>query len=95
MFSNAGAKLKVIAIIFFVLVVIASVVLAFVFGWSKEETHDRYKGTQTKTVFHPLPFFLLLLGGPLFAYFSSLLIYGFGCIVDHYDVGSFKGVYKY
>ena len=87
MFRNVGEKIKVIAIIYFVLAVIASVILAFALGWSEEQLYATYAHyTYTRTEFHALRFFLLLLGGPLFAYFSSLLIHGFGCIVDHYDI---------
>lgn len=68
MFRNVGLKIQLIAKIYFVLAVIASVTLAIVFG--------------TMGGFEALPFFSFLIGGSLFAYISSLFIHGFGSIVD-------------
>lgn len=75
MFKNVGKILQIIAIVLFCLMTIASVILAFVFG---------FKETGYGTKFQALPFFGFLIGGPIASYIGSLILYGFGCIVyDH------------
>ena len=73
MFKEAGKKIKVIAIILFVLIVITSIILAFVFGDLGDFDSDA------------AVFFAFLIGGPVAGYIVTLILYGFGCIVENYD----------
>ena len=70
MFNDPGDKIKKISIAWFIILTIASVILAFALGI------DSYRG------FCAEYFFPLLIGGPLFAYVSGLLLYGFGELVE-------------
>ena len=72
MYRDVGKKLQTFAAIWFILVSIVSVIFAFVLGIRDDELVAA-------------PFFTLLLGGPLFGYVSSLVLYGFGCIVMDYE----------
>ena len=71
MFEDPGKKIKTVAKVLFVVQVIAAVVLAFVFGIIEYG------------YFHAGLFFLILIGGILFAYISNLILYGFGAIVEN------------
>ena len=75
MFENCGEKIKAIGYLYFGLVTIASIVLAFVYGINSA----RYGGTSLNAAI----FFPLLLGGPFFAWISSIFIVGFGKVVDY------------
>ncbi len=78
MFKNISGKIKAFAAVFFWLVTIVGVILAFVFGWTEEfSSYGRY------CQFHADRFFPLFIGSPIFAWISSLLLYGFGEIIDH------------
>ena len=70
MFDDPGAKLKNVAVIEFAVIAAVSFIMAFVLGIHGDD-------------FRPLPFFLLLIGGPLFAYLSALVLYGFGELIDN------------
>lgn len=82
MFNNIGSKLKKLAFIMFGVFLIASLVLAFVFGSVEYEYHDFY-GWHTKTKIDAVPFFLYLIGGSIYAYISSMLTYAFGALVEN------------
>jgi len=60
----------------FVLMVIASVILAFVFGFEHSYYLDR-------DFFYAELFFPILLGGPLAAYLINLFVYGFGELIEN------------
>ena len=74
MFEDPGKKIKTVAKVLFVVQVIAAVVLAFVFGIERGH-YSNY--------FHAGLFFLILIGGIIFAYISNLILYGFGAIVEN------------
>ena len=76
-FSNVGDKLKLIAMILFVVEVILSVILAFAFGIRTDEYYS-----EIEYEFYPIVFFSILIGGPLAAYLSSLIMYGFGQLLN-------------
>ena len=79
MFTDPGKKIKILAKVFFAVMTVASIILAFVFG-----TYSSYSfrsGSSTEFI-HAI-FWPLLLGGPLFAYISSLFIYGFGQLIEN------------
>lgn len=78
MFENAGAKIKKIAIVFFWIAVVASVILAFVFGWS-----EYYSFYEWHKEFEPALFFPILIGGPLCSYISTLFLVAFGDLVEN------------
>lgn len=69
LFDDPGKKIQKMAQIFFWVEVIACVILAFCLGWEDKE-------------FRAGIFFGFLIGGPLASYCSSLLMYGFGELVD-------------
>lgn len=79
-FKNSGRRIKTLAKVCFIILIIASVVLAFVFGWAEESS---YWGYTTYTYFYPERFFPILVGGPLYAWISSLLLYGFGELIEN------------
>ena len=79
MFKNPGGKIKKIAIVLFSLSVIASVILAFVFGWTK----SYYDGPHFRVSFNAVSFFAFLIGGPLVSYVSTLLTIAFGDLVEN------------
>jgi len=87
MFKNVGKTLQITAIVLFCLMTIASVILAFVFGFQTRKYSDGYYSyySYSKTEFQALPFFGFLIGGPIASYIGSLLLYGFGCIVMDYE----------
>ena len=80
MFENAGAKIKKIAIVLFWIAVVASVIFAFVFGWSEYYSHYDYKWHKE---FEPALFFPILIGGPLCSYISTLFLVAFGDLVEN------------
>ena len=80
MFDNPGRKIKTLATVFFWLIIIISVILAFVLGFSK--VYD-YWGDYNGIRFNAVVFFLLLTGGPLVAYIQALLFVGFGELVEN------------
>lgn len=82
MFENSGEKIKIIAIVLFWITVVASVILAFVFGWSEEYSY--YYGRYERDVsFEPFYFFAFLIGGPLCSYISTLLLVAFSDLVQN------------
>ncbi len=66
MFQNTGKKLKSIAIIMFLLMTVASIILAFVIGFRLDNVWL---------------ILLFLIGGPAFAYIGCLILHGFGSMV--------------
>lgn len=73
MFKNSGDSIKTIARVFFGIATIICVILAFVFGFTKS-----FGGRQLD----PVPFFSFLIGGPVLAYVSCQILYGFGELID-------------
>ena len=69
LFENPGEKLKTCSIVFFICGIIGSIVLAFMFGVNK--------GDPT------LLFFVLLIGGLVESFFSSLCLYAFGDFIEN------------
>ncbi len=78
MFDNVGKKIKVVAMVCFYVITIASIMMAFASGL--EELG--YNSGEYEKTFIPELFWPLFLGGPLFALISSWLIYGFGILVE-------------
>ena len=84
MFENSGEKIVKVAKVLFWITVIASVILAFVLGWSKEYHSYHYSsGGYYSNEFHPVYFFSLLIGYPLVSYISTLFIIAFGELVQN------------
>ena len=87
MFEEPGRIIKMIAKVFFWLLSIASIIIAFSFGFVKEFVfnYSIYSGSigDYETKFNAVVFFSLLIGGPLGTYFSSLLLVGFGELVEN------------
>lgn len=73
LFEEPGTKIKKMATFIFWLELIACVILAFVLGWDRSYRHDK---------FLPGVFFGFLIGGPLAAYCSALMLHGFGELVE-------------
>lgn len=82
MFEESGKKLQSIAIIVFIVNVIAFIILAITFGWTKE-TYSGWYSTHTETVFHAGAFFGFLLGGIGGSYVECLALYAFGELVEN------------
>lgn len=80
MFEDAGSKIKKIAIVLFWIAVVASVILAFVFGWSEHYSSYSYRAYKE---FEPALFFSFLIGGPLCSYISTLFLVAFGDLVEN------------
>lgn len=80
MFNDSGSKIKTLSAILFFLVAILSVVFACVLGF--EYGHMEY----------PALFFGILIGGPLSGYISSLVLAGFGELIE--DVASVRAYCK-
>ena len=79
MFKNPGEKIKIIAVVLFWITVVASVILAFVFGWS--EHWSQYVGGYKE--FEPVYFFTFLIGCPVASYISTLFLVSFGVLVQN------------
>ncbi len=84
MFKHTGRSLQTYAKVLFWLVLIASIVLASVFGFKETVSRTR-NGEKRTTEFYPIPFFSFLLGGPASASLLSLCLNGFGKIVERYE----------
>ena len=76
MFENAGGKIKALAIFLFVIGIICSLICAVVFG---RTAPDRWGDTK----FNFLSFILILAGGGLSSFVSSLFLYAFGDITEN------------
>lgn len=81
MFKDCGPKIKLVATIFFWVCAALCIVLACVTGFAKEYDYYGYR-EHVRTVFLPVPFFSILIGGCLFSYVGALIVYGFGEIVE-------------
>lgn len=82
MFKNPGKQIKVIAMIYFVIVLLASIILAFSLGIKKEYHYNRWTyETEVETKVQPT-FYAFFFGGQAYAYVSSLLLTGFGELVE-------------
>lgn len=77
MFDRPGEKLKTLAIIDFVIMLIASVVLAFIYGKSG------YRNELNIGLF-----LLIAVVGSLAGYISSLVLYAFGELIDSSQIGA-------
>lgn len=78
MFYNPGGKLKAVAIVMFVILVIASFVLAFNYGREDVGVYRPSKGE-----IKPFLFFGILVGGLVVSYVNALVLYGFGVMVEN------------
>lgn len=78
MFDCPGKVIKKVAIVLFWVVTCIYVILAFLFGWEEVSWY-----ATTRSVFNPLTFFGLLIGGPISAYISTLFLVGFGELVEN------------
>ena len=85
MFDESGKKLQSLAIVVFIINVIAFIILAIVFGWTKE-TYSGWYTTHTETVFHAGAFFGFLIGGIGGSYVECLAIYAFGELVENSQI---------
>ena len=90
MFENAGGKIRKIAIVNFWIVVVVSVILAFVLGFEEEyqEYHIYYYGYggYTTTEFYAEYFFGFLIGVPLVMYIETLFLVAFGNLVENTQI---------
>ena len=73
MFDRPGEKLKLIALIDFILMLLGTIILAFTYG----RTIQRYE-----TVFHFGKFLIILVSGSAASYISALFLYGIGEMID-------------
>lgn len=79
MFERPGEKLKTLAIIDFVIMLIASVVLAFIYG--KSGYRNEFN----------IGLFLLIAGvGSLTGYISALVLYAFGELIDSSEKNAYN-----
>lgn len=74
MFNNPSKKLKIIANIVFVIFVVFSFIMAFLFG--RDYSYSSYE-------FHFGTFILILIVSLIFDYVFCLLIYGFGQLIEN------------
>lgn len=77
MFCNPGGKLKAVAVVMFIVMLVASVAFAFAFG-----RHDVGYYHVRMEINAPV-FIGILAGGFLLSYASALLLYGFGELVEN------------
>lgn len=73
MFENVGEKLKKFAKILFVLAVIGDIICAFIFGIETDYYRDGVLNDM---------FWIFLLIGPIVSYLQSMILYGFGELVE-------------
>ena len=78
MFDQPGSKLKTTAKILFWFNLVLCVFLAFVLGIEKHS-----HGTYVEKEVHYSVFFYFLVLGPIFSYISSLILYGFGELIEN------------
>ena len=84
LFEGAGSRLKTVAKILFVVGIIATIILFIVFGWKRSTiVTGSYYQPQTETVseFQAAGLYILI-GGIVGTYINSLLIYGFGELIE-------------
>lgn len=75
MFNNIGNKIKIIAKVNFWLMVLVSVICACYFGIS-ESYYFYSRHTELTAVF-----WIFIIIGPIVAYLSTVLVYGFGELI--------------
>lgn len=78
MFDNIGGKLKTLAVILFIIGVVASLVCAIAFGI----TVDRWGDAD----FNFWLFLLILVAGCIGSYIGVLMLYAFGQLVENSDI---------
>lgn len=78
LFEGAGNRIKTLAKVLFILGIIASIILAIVFGWDRYLAYGKYKHAD----FVAWKFFLFLIGGPIITYINTLLLYGYGELIE-------------
>ena len=83
MFDNIGGKLKKLAVILFIVGVIASLVCAIVYGRTVEVYSHR-----TETTFNFWLFLLILVGGCGASYVEVMALYAFGQLVENSDTST-------
>lgn len=83
MFNDSGSKIKVVANVFFVLGLVATVALAIAFGWERKYG---YSGRVLYSEFKAGSFFGFLIGGVVASYMFALMLYGFGELVENSSV---------
>lgn len=84
MFENVGEKIQFIAKLLFWLGSLTSIILAFVFGFENQFVqYYSIGGGYNKTEFFAGPFFAFLIGGPVALYLSSIVLSGFGKLVEN------------
>lgn len=82
LFENSGSKIKTIAKIFLVIGIIGSIALAIILG--RQTVNVLYYGyTQVEDRFDFMMFLCILVGGILISYISSLILHGFGELVEN------------
>ena len=82
MFDNIGNKAKNCAYILCVLGIVGSFILAFVYRNDTAIIAGNYYN-HAETNFNAVRFFFILIGGSLGSYISSMVLYGYGEIVDN------------
>ena len=78
MFDNIGGKIQMAAIICFIAEVIGSVACAFEFG--RVPTYSYYYSSKEYT--YTAVFWMFLILGPIVGYLNSLVLYGFGELIE-------------
>lgn len=72
MFDNIGRKIKILAIVVFVLEMLAGIIAGFTFG----------SNTDWKEPFRAI---LIIIASPFLAWISAFVLYGFGQLVENSD----------
>ena len=85
MFDHPGEKLKNWATILFWINIIACIILALCLSISKTEVVTGYYShkTETVTTFNHAVFWPMIIGGPIASYVFSLILYGFGELIEN------------
>lgn len=78
MFDNIGGKIQMVAIISFIAGIISSVICAFEFG--RVPTYSYYYSSKEYT--YTAVFWMFLILGPIVSYLNSLVLYGFGELIE-------------
>lgn len=80
-FSNIGGKIKVIAKVNLIVGIIGVIICAFEFGMIEVPEFYGYYSYTTKTELTFL-FWVFLLVGPIVIYIESMILYGFGELIE-------------
>ena len=82
LFEGAGSRLKNVAKVLFVIGIIATIVLFIVFGWKRSTIVSVGSGHKETVSEFQITGLYILIGGIVGTYINSLLIYGFGEMIE-------------